>query len=262
MKKSRVAAAFIALIGGSFGLHKFYLKDPGAGIFYIILMFMTARLFPVTMLLGFIDAIKMFSMSDEDFDMKYNTPKSRRFRDRRRRRREPVVERRERTMSNERERYHYNTKKKRKRDNPFKRSADKKYQEFDLEEAIEDYQKALDISPEDSDIHFNMAAVYSLLEKKGEAFKSLETAINFGYKNIDNIGTLDDLAYLRIQPEFELFKNNGYKLSQRKTLEAPKKDLLQDDLLLSQLNKLKDLRSRGLLSPKEFEYEKEKLLRK
>jgi TM2 domain-containing membrane protein YozV len=260
MRKSRVGAAFIALLGGFLGLHKFYLRDPGAGFLYVFLMIVTARIFPVSMLLGFFDAIKLFSMTDEKFDQKYNNVSSS-FRTRAERRMTRKDEIAQRKIVNERERYHYTAKTKRVRDNPFKRSGDLKYKDYDLEEAVEDYKKALDITPEDAEINFNMAAVYSLLEKKELSFYHLEKAISLGFSP-EKINTLDDLAFLRIQPEFESFKNNGFKLQGPKGIEMPKVDMIQGDLLLSQLNKLKDLRTRGLLSPKEFEYEKEKLLRK
>ncbi|MBT8191746.1 MAG: NINE protein [Saprospiraceae bacterium] len=258
MERSRVAAAFIALIGGSIGLHKFYLKDPGGGIFYIILMFMTARFFPLTALLGIIDAIKLFSMSDEQFDRKYN----RRRQKNRRRKSYPSQSRDRRDLKMDREYYQYKQTVAKKRDNPFKKSGEKKYKEYDLEGAIDDFKNALEISPDNIDIHFNMAAVYSLMEKKDLSFFHLEEAVKLGFKDKDKIMTLDDLAYLRIQEEFEEFKNNGYSREAKEQKALPAENLLQDDVLLSQLNKLKDLRSRGLLSQKEFNYEKEKLFRK
>lgn len=261
MEKSRITAAFFALFGGAVGLHKFYLRDPGGGIFYIILLFMFSRFFPVSMMLGIFDAVRFFSMSDESFDKKYNknVPHTR-GRNRRKVRQSPSQRRRKKDIGMVRDRYEYKETKSKVRDNPFKKSGDKKYKEFELEEAIQDYKSALEISENDSEIHFNMAAVYSLLEKKNESFYHLEQAINLGFQEKSKIGTIDDLAFLRIQEEFDSFKNNGYKRSTQNNIEAPKDDLLQDDVLLSQLNKLKDLRSRGLLSEKEFVYEKEKLL--
>lgn len=266
MEKSRVAAAFMALFVGGFGVHKFYLRDPGAGIFYIILMFMTARLFPVSMLLGVLDAIRLFSKSDEQFDNKYNkkgSSRSPRTRTRTRTRGKEAPSQRTREIKLERERYHYSQSGKKLRDNPFKRSGDKKYKEYDLEDALVDYDNALEINPDDEEIHFNLAAIYSLMENKDKSFFHLEKAVSLGFKDSQAIQTIDELAFLRIQPEFELFQANGYKREIKPALEAPKEeDLLQDDVLLSQLNKLKDLRSRGLLSQKEFNYEKEKLFRK
>ena len=70
--KNKVVAALLAFIGGTFGLHKFYLREPGAGVFYIILMFMTSRIFPFSTFLGFIDGLRYLMMSPEDFDRKFN----------------------------------------------------------------------------------------------------------------------------------------------------------------------------------------------
>ena len=265
MEKSRIAAAFLALFGGTIGMHKFYLRDPGGGIFYIVLMFMTARwfFFPVSMMLGIFDAIRFFSMSDTKFDAKYNKGiQQSRTRNRNIKRRSPSQTRKKSDIGMVRDRYEYNQSQSKVRDNPFKKSGDKKYKEFDLEEAIQDYKNALEINANDYDIHFNMAAVYSLLERKEESYHHIEQAVKLGLKDKSKIETIDDLAYLRIQKEFDSFKNNGYHRTKQNTIEAPKEDLFQDDVLLSQLNKLKDLRLRGLLSEKEFVYEKEKLLRK
>ncbi len=259
MEKSRIAAAFLALFAGSIGLHKFYLRDTGAGIFYIVLMFMTSRFFPVSTMLGLFDAIHLFSMSEETFDRKYNKNI---IRQESSRKPYPSQNRRRRDMKMGRERYDYKKNTGKRRDNPFKRSAEKKYKEYDLEDALEDYNHALEITPEDKEIHFNLAAIHSLLENKEKSFNHLEEAVRLGFSDKKKILSLDDLAYLRIQEEFEAFKNNGFSSKETKGIEAPGSDLLQDDLLLSQLKKLKDLRSRGLLSQKEFNYEKEKLFRK
>ena len=84
-----------------------------------------------------------------------------------------------------------------------------------------------------------------------------------GYKNVDKINTKDELAYLRIQPEFEAFVASGYtRKNTPREMQPPKDDLLQNDALLAQLNKLREMRERGLLSDKEFAYEKERLTRK
>ena len=71
--KNRIVAALFALFLGSFGVHKFYLRDAGAGIFYLILMMVGASMkLPISMFLGWVDALVLFTMSDEKFDAKYN----------------------------------------------------------------------------------------------------------------------------------------------------------------------------------------------
>lgn len=263
MKKSKTTAALIALLGGVFGLHKFYLNDPGSGFFYAIAGIVTRGIFgfPVTILVGVLDAIRLFSMSEQRFNKKYNSESSRR---RRSTSGSKAQDRTTRDMRSERERYRYNEKiTKKQRDNPFRRSADKKYKEFDLEGALTDYAKASEITPADSEMHFSMAGIYSLMENTDKSLHHLEQAMKMGFEDLDLIKNKDELAFLRIQPEYDAFVANGYiRVEKYKPIEPPKEDLLQDDVLLSQLNKLKELRSKGMLSQKEYAYEKEKLMKR
>ena len=267
MRKSKTTAAILALLGGVIGMHKFYLRDPGAGIFYTIMSILTSGFLfmPVGALLGVLDAVRLFSMSTAKFDAKYNRGKNTNP-NRRGQVESNVRQGRERksnrdvTMS--RARYQVEQTTSKTRSNPFRKSADQKFKEYDLEGALEDYKKSEEITAADKEMYFNMASIYSLLEKTDDSLTYLEKAIDLGFKNLERIKTADELAYLRIQPEYEAFVNNNYKLAARtKAVEPPKDDLLQDDLLLSQLNKLKELRSRGLLSEREYIYEKDKLMR-
>lgn len=260
MRKSKNLAALFALFGGSFGLHKFYLNDPGSGMFYFFLSMMTGRFFPIATILGVIDAVRLFSMSTENFNAKYNKHESARRRPVRRGRQPQSRRSRENEMA--RQRYQFEESSKKKRNNPFRKSASSKFKEYDLEGALEDYERAAEINDHDKDSLFNIACIYSLMEKPDQSFLYLDKAVKAGFKNFEKITSVDELAYLRIQPEFDGFKENGYIYNRQKSVTPPKDDLLQNDVLLSQLNKLKELRSRGLLSEKEFIYEKDKLLRK
>jgi len=258
----------MALFGGFIGLHKFYLNDPGSGIFYAILGIMSKNLLsiPISTMLGVIDAIRLFSMSTEAFDNKYNKGKSTRRRQQRtiKAKNQRSRSRSRQDMEMERERYKY------KKDilskhksNPFVKSANTKFKEYDLEGALEDYKQAMTISPPTKEMYFNLACIYSLMEETDKSLVNLELAIDNGYKDLQNLGKVDELAFLRIQPEYEAFVINGHKrVMKGKTIEPPAGDLLQDDLLLSQLNKLKELRTKGMLSEKEFVQEKEKLMRR
>ena len=255
--KNKIVAALLAFVGGSFGLHKFYLRDPGAGIFYIFLMFMTSRVFPVSALLGFIDGLRYLMMSPKEFDRKFNQKyyrhKPQRRRENRRRRKK-------------KEYYEMGRSKVRKpapkiRSNPFKKSGIKKYKEYEIEEAIQDFKKGLKIEPKDIALHFNLACAYSLLENKEEAFSHLEEAVALGMNDEEKIMTHDDLAFLRIQPEFDEFKNNGFSSPQKRQPQKQTADALpKDDLLLAQLNRLMELRKKGVLTEQEFLLERKKVL--
>lgn len=251
--KNRILAGLLALILGSIGAHRFYLRDVGGGIFYLFLLFITSRFaFPVTGILGIIEAIRIFNMSNEEFNKKYN---------------KSIVERPSSGRNRRRPQEHKNvrevkpTRRKRifPRRNPFKKSALEKYTNYDFKGAISEYKKALDISPDDPEIHFQIAKAYSLTENKELAFRHLDTAVQYGLKDPTRIDKNEDLAFIRVQPEYEAFKSNNYLLGY-KSIGPAKQDLLDEDVLLAQLKKLSELREKGLLSSKEFDVERKKLM--
>ena len=98
----------------------------------------------------------------------------------------------------------------------FKKSGVAKYKEYDYKGAIEDFNKALEINPYDANAHFNIACAYSLTEKASKAFVHLDQAVGNGYKDLQSIEDHDGLAYLRVQKNFEKFRNNGYRLLKTK----------------------------------------------
>jgi TM2 domain-containing membrane protein YozV len=252
--KNKYVAAVLAFVLGSIGVHKFYLRDPGAGIFYIMLMVMTSRFMPISAILGIIDGMRYLMMSPEDFDKKFN---SKYYETR------PKVSRR--TKSN---REYYEVKKaptaprsrRVVRNNPFKKSGLKKYKEFEIEEAIDDFMKGLKIEPNDIALHFNLACAYSLLENKEDAFNHLTLAVENGFKDYDKIQSHDDLAFLRIQPEFDDYKEKGYKMVPTRVEKEKEEQRPMDDVLLSQLNRLMELRKKGVLTENEFVFERKKIL--
>jgi TM2 domain-containing membrane protein YozV len=284
--KDKNKAARLAFFLGIFGAHKFYLKDGAGGVFYLMLFMLGIRLIklPISLILGIIDGFILISMSDEKFDKKYNSGQQSRSRKRYRERDYP-----EETEAPRRSRRYEppgkpkvertpRARRKIVRDNPFKRSGIKKYKDFELEEAIEDFQKGIELEPEDISLHFNLACAYSLTEKPENSYYHLSKAVSYGFKDFAKIKSHDDLAYLRIQAGFHDFEQNGYQLVKNITVDEPvkkeepanpvetqkpieEKDPLNDDILLSQLNKLDELRTRGLISDREFQMEKRKLLR-
>ena len=112
-----------------------------------------------------------------------------------------------------------------------------KYKDFDLDEAIEDFKKGLDINPNDIALHFNLACAYSLTEKKELCYSHLAKAVSLGFNDFERIVSHDDLAYMRIQPEFESFKASGFRdIGGMKTNKSAgpivKEAEKQDDVLL------------------------------
>jgi hypothetical protein len=127
----------------------------------------------------------------------------------------------------------------------------------------------LNINPDDIAVHFNLACAYSLTEQKDKGYTHLSKAVELGFQDFDKILTHDDLAYLRIQKEFEGFKQSGFRNIQYTPVENTTKTTDKtsdnkepmDDVLLSQLNKLVELKNKGILSEVEFDLERKKLLR-
>lgn len=272
--KDKTTAALLALFLGMFGIHRFYLRQPGLGILYFFLFFVGF----ISIILGIIDAIVLLAMEPDEFDRRYNDNHAPGQHDRYRRK--PPSKQYRRTYqtqgnqsSQSRTRGRQTHVPERTRANPFIQSGIKKYKDFELEEAIQDFQKGLEISPRDIALHFNIACAYSLTEKAQKAIYHLDKAVEFGFSDLDKIRTHDDLAFVRIQPEFEPFAEAGFRLAPKPTEEAstpetqtpPQKEEPPaepaDDKLLTQLKRLAELRDKGLITEAEFVVEKEKLMR-
>jgi TM2 domain-containing membrane protein YozV len=65
--KDKNVAGILALFLGWVGIHRFYLGQVGLGILYAVFFW-----FPVFWLIALIDAIVLFSMDKDVFDVKYN----------------------------------------------------------------------------------------------------------------------------------------------------------------------------------------------
>lgn len=253
--RNKTTAGLLSLFLGWAGVHRFYLGQTGLGILYFFLMF-----FGVSFILGLIDAIVFFAMDDEEFNRKYNSPKQQTSFGRRVQQYGPYSQNRGRIPAPNRQANNRDVQ------NPYKVDGIKKYKEFDLEGAIDDFKKGLDIHPNDISLHFNLACAYSLTEQVDKAYAHLDKAVRLGFNDFDKIKSHDDLAFVRIQDRFDEFQNNGFRLKEVNSppppeIKATEYEPIHDDLLLSQLKRLSELRDRGLLSEQEFIIEKKKLTR-
>lgn len=289
--RDKNVAGILGLFFGWIGVHRFYLGQVGLGILYAILA-MTG----ISLVLGLIDAIVFFSMDKDNFDIKYNSKYYEAVPRQRSNRHEYNYRRTERTRSGRDHRGGYpgQTNREEKparttppppappRSNPYKRSGIDKYKEYDYDGAIEDFKKALEINPKDIAVHFNLACAYSLNEEADLAFSHLDQAVRLGFDDFKRIKEHDALAYLRIQEEFEVFEKNDFRLPAslvEEQLEKPgREETTEEDTevpdneqdvpalpehsndLLEQLNKLSELRKKGLLTEEEFVAQKRKLL--
>ncbi|MFT4533792.1 MAG: TM2 domain-containing membrane protein YozV [Saprospiraceae bacterium] len=274
-RRNRTTAAAISFILGAVGGQRFYLRQKGPAFFMIFLLIATSfKIAPIFFLIGIFEAVRFLSMSDQAFDRKYNRYASTNRKD------DYLEQRRERQVQKSRNRTTTSTRREQRaqaptrssvmKANPFKNSGIKKYKDYDLEGAIEDFSHGLSINQNDIALHFNIACAYSMTEVKDKAYYHLSKAVELGFKDFERIKTKDDLAFVRIQPEFDEFEENGFNLGARsasqptssRNEQSDEELVITDDVLLSQLNKLAELRKKGLLSTEEFNLERKKLLRR
>ncbi|MEM6316860.1 MAG: arginine deiminase family protein [Bacteroidota bacterium] len=96
------------------------------------------------------------------------------------------------------------------RENKAKKSGILKLKEYQLEEALEDFQKALKQSPKDAEIYFHLACIYSVLERTTDGFEAIKQAKALGFQDDEAILTHDMLAYLRLNDAFEAFVESKF----------------------------------------------------
>ena len=116
------------------------------------------------------------------------------------------------------------------------------YRQFDYEAAILAFNQALAIDLHDKAVHWNLACCYSLTEQKELAYFHLQRAVEEGFRDYDKIKEHDALAYLRIQPDFETFARNGFKMPES----------MDYSHILVELKALSDKRAQGQVSEREF----------
>ena len=83
--------------------------------------------------------------------------------------------------------------------------------QYDLDAALDHFRAALDLDPDDPEIHFHMACAYSIQEKPEEGFEALRKAVKLNLPDKEMILRHDMLAYLRMHPAFEPFVESGFR---------------------------------------------------
>ena len=71
--KNKVTAAMLAFFTGFIGGHKLYLNKIGGFIGFIFLFWISMQInFPLSVIIGVIQGVKLLKMSDMEFDKKFN----------------------------------------------------------------------------------------------------------------------------------------------------------------------------------------------
>lgn len=263
--KNKVAAGVIALTGlGTFGIHRFYLGEIGKGILYLLFCWTF-----IPFVISIIDGIIFLTMDEDDFNYKYN-PHLYRRRQQTHNVNINVNTQGQTSVSHQSQRDSTYQQQRPKRNraqasnqpisNPFKIEGTKLYRDYDFRGAIKSYLKSLKVQSVDPQINFNLACLYSLEEDSNAAFMHLQRAVEQGYSNFEKIRTHDHLAYLRTQPQFEQFVKNGYTLTRKLASNTPKMMELTNEVI-EKLERLANLKEKGILTEEEFQIQKAKLLR-
>lgn len=131
------------------------------------------------------------------------------------------------------------------------KSGDARVLSGDYEGALADYGQILALQPKAPTTHFKIAAIYSIKRMHQESFSHLSKAVKHGFIDFNRIMSDKDFSFLRAHPDFQTFAQNGYVFAQPAT---PKDDTIP------QLEKLAKLKENGMITEKEFEEQKRKLL--
>ena len=253
-EKQKKTAALLALILGAFGAHRFYLGQRRRGITYLIFGLLgvlsggDAPFLPIMAIIGVIDAVLLFTMSQETFDQRYNGTAG------------AGVELERRAPSYARERVY--RREQEAQPNPFKRSGVRKFRAGDYDSALADFRKALEINDKDMAVHFNLACCYSIMQDAEKSLSHLSKAVEYGFWDLEKIHNHEALTYLRNTDGYANFVKNDYQLIRQ--LPLPGTDLLDTEPnetdLLDQIATLGDLMERGVITREEFDEQKRKLL--
>jgi hypothetical protein len=133
----------------------------------------------------------------------------------------------------------------------------------DYMQARKFFEDALQYDYNDPQTHFMLACCHSASKDSKQAYFHLASAVDFGFQEFEEIYANEAMTWLRSQPEFEGFVQNGYRVPTM--IEAPKQDLLEtksyyDTTVLDKIADLGELLERGVITREDFESQKRELL--
>lgn len=96
--------------------------------------------------------------------------------------------------------------------------------DYDLENAIKELNKALDVDGKDPEIHFYLACAYSVQENLPMAYEHIKKAVEKRLQDTEMILNHDMLAYLRLHKGFEAFLNSNFSAYDVSSLDTDEKN--------------------------------------
>lgn len=257
--KSKVVAGVLALTLGMFGVHRFYLGRKFWGVvnfaaFFLLLLITVEANGPYIMplaILSFIESILFFVMPQGEFDAKYNSGI-------------PFTRKEKKAAKTQDKKRKSETPQHRKsRGNLIIKDAFIAYKAGNYEQSRKHFEDALQYDYDDPHTHFMLSCCYAIAHDAKQAYFHLASAVDFGFQEFEEIYQNEALAWLREQPDFEIFVKNGYR--QGAYLNTPKPDLLEsksyyDATILDRIADLGELLERGVISKDDFESQKKELL--
>ncbi len=141
---------------------------------------------------------------------------------------------------------------------PLKQQGIEKFKEYDFKGALADFEAVLIKEPNDIPTLFNIACCHSMEEDATKAFYCLDRAVTLGFKDFERIRTHDRLAFLRIQPDYDAFAANQFRIPPPQTSPpvVPEKPLVNLQEALKALHQQYD---DELISHEEFIAQTKKL---
>lgn len=234
--KNKGTSALLAFFLGGLGIHQFYLGQSTKGIFYLLFCWTFIPSF-----IALIDFIILLSMSDDTFNLRYNTPGN--------------IQINVNTGSNNQ----YRNSTVNNTDAVIGELTNKAialYNTQDYDAALTLLKRAVSLQPYNGKLYFNLACIYSIKRDLNNCLSSLQSAIENGYSDFNKINTYVNLAWIRNQEQYKTFVKNGYHVDLNETIQNKASSKLDID----QLEKLSDLKKRGIITEEEFTEQKKRLL--
>ena len=247
--KQKHVAALLAITLGLFGTHRFYLGQRFVGALYFLAFWSGLGLTiedrnPIVMLLpvlvSLVDCAVFFAMPKEDFDKRYN--------------REALGTREAFSTPNPTTTYENQFY------SEFKAEGIRHFRAGNYADAIGAFQGALELSPQDPAICFNLSCCYSMLGESDQGMHYLHEAIDHGFEDLDKINTHPALEFLRNQPAFQNLTMDPLTVDTIPTAFPAPPSPTPEIPVQEPLLKLEDLKNRGILTEEEFEMQRVKLL--